>query len=63
MKARCEHGAPWWADCPFCEVVEHVVDEHYWSTRFPLWRNMDLIDVWSYIHAMARRIILGKEKV
>ncbi len=20
MKARCTHGAPWFADCPWCEV-------------------------------------------
>ncbi len=36
MKARCTHGAPWFADCPWCEVR--------WS-ELPLTKN----DVWKFV--------------
>jgi hypothetical protein len=59
MKARCSHGAPWFADCYRCRAEAFEVEQlRTWSrSYFPFWRTLEPAAVHLYLHENAALII------
>lgn len=56
MKARCPHGSPWFAECPWC-ANEFVNRPHrQLLLTFPVWRNMTEADAIAHIEREAAAI-------